>query len=1077
MSIKAKFKSNNRAVFSISKNWLVLAIVVFFTINSSTAQEKTVTGIVVDHLNQPVPGAGVKIKNQQTNTLTDMDGKFSIQADSKSVLQFSFIGFVTKEVLVGNKKSVNVTLEEETLNLNEVVIQTGYGTTKKIDLTGSVGSVNVDDLQKAPVRSFEEALAGRVAGVQVIAGDGQPGDALNIVIRGNNSINNSNSPLYVIDGFPLENPDNNMINPAEIESIDVLKDASATSIYGSRGANGVIVITTKRGKVGAPTVTYNQFYGISQVIKRVDLMNPYEFVKLQAEIDPTRAANTYFKDGKTLESYRGVEGADFQTKVFRPAGSQNHFLSLTGGNQDTRYSVSGSITDQEGVIINSGFQRYQGTATLEQQIGKSVKVGTNLTYTATKSYGQTPREQNNNGGNNVAFNLMYNIWAYRPITGSSFNPDDLYDEFIDEETLDPGVYTRDLVNPVASFENEYRGVYNNNFRGNLFAEFKFSKPLTFRVTGGINLTNTRNEEFYNSMTRRGSGDLGVNGSIGFGDRKDYSVENVLTYDKSFNENHRLTLTGIYSFQTTKTEGYGYSANHIENEYLGMAALGGVLNTYSQTYSNSSIYRLQSFAGRAAYQLAGGKYIFGASLRADGSSKFSEDNRYGIFPSGSAAWRFGQENFVKNLNVFSSGKLRASYGVVGNNRVGDFAYVSLISQLAGGRPQYYGFGADISSDNLAYFITTLGNEDVKWENTRQFDAGLEIGFFKDKLFVEIDYYKKTTYDLLLSSKLAGSVGSPTNIINNIGTITNQGFEFTLNSTNIRTKDFTWNTSFNISFNRNRIEELSGGDDYLQRNVPGAGSAMNSVIGYISQIGKPITAMYGFVYEGNYQVEDFNIQPNGSYLLKPNVPYGIGGEIGQSATTVQPGDPKYKDVNGDGLINNDDKTIIGNPFPVHIGGLNNNFKYKQFDLNIFFQWSYGNDTYNANRLYMEGGTPVAFNSNQFASYADRWTEENRSNTMYRVNATGTRVYSTRFVEDASYLRFKTLQIGYNFAPELVSKLRLQSLRLYMSAQNLYTWTKYSSTDPENATKGSTLTAGYDFSAYPRAFTIATGINISL
>ncbi|MCG9793082.1 SusC/RagA family TonB-linked outer membrane protein [Flavobacterium algicola] len=1080
MKKNVKIKSSTSGVFKITKNynWLVLFLLVFFNINIATAQERVITGIVVDNAGQGVPGAGVKVKNSKVYAATSIDGKFSIKADNKSVLQFTSIGFVSKEVLVGNKSSVNVTLDEDSQNLNEVIVQTGYGTTKKMDLAGSVGTVNVVDLQKAPVRSFEEALAGRVAGVQVIAGDGQPGDALNIVIRGNNSINNSNSPLYVIDGFPIEDPDNNAINPAEIESIDILKDASATSIYGSRGANGVIVITTKRGKVGAPTISYNQYYGINQITNKVDLMNPYEFVRLQADIDPVRAANTYFKDGKTLESYRGVEGADFQTKVFRPAAFQNHYISMTGGTKDTRYSVSGSITDQEGIIINSGFQRYQARATLDQQVNDNFKVGTNINYSASKSFGQTPRSQNNDGGNNVAFNLMYQVWGYRPISGSTFSVDDLYDEFIDEETLEEGVFTRDLVNPVASFQNEYRGSFNNTFTGNLYAEYQFSKALKYRITGGANITNTRNENFYNSKTRRGSGEvLGVNGSIGFGDRKDYSVENVLTFDKSFNKNHRLTLTGVYSFQTNSSQNYGYSANNVQNENLGMAALGGVLNTYSQTYSNTSTYRLQSYAARASYQLAGGKYIFGGTIRADGSSKFSQENRYGVFPAGSFAWKFNQEQFIKKQNIFSTGKLRASYGVVGNNRVGDFAYVSLISQLAGGRPQYYGFGSDMSNANLTYFISTLGNENVKWESTRQVDAGLEVGFMKDRLLVEVDYYKKTTFDLLLNSKLAGSVGSPTNIINNIGTITNQGFEFTLNSTNIKSKNFNWNTSFNISFNRNRIEELSGGDDYLERNVGGAGNAMNTVVGYISQVGKPITAMYGFVYEGNYQVEDFNIQPNGSYLLKPNVPYGIGGEIGQTATTVQPGDPKYKDVNGDGLVNNNDKTIIGNPFPVHIGGMSNNFKYKQLDLNVFMQWSYGNDTYNANRLYLEGGTPTGFNGNQFASYADRWTEENRSNTMYRANATGTRVYSTRFVEDASFIRLKTIQLGYNFTPEMSAKLKLKSLRMYVSAQNLFTWTNYSATDPENSTKGNTLTAGYDFSAYPRALTVTAGFNISL
>ncbi|EOR95276.1 TonB-dependent receptor [Arcticibacter svalbardensis MN12-7] len=1053
-----------------------LAFLLIVSFQQSVAQVKRITGIVVDNTGEGIVGVNVKVKNTKTATTTTVGGKYSINADSKSILQFSFVGFLSQEVTVGGKLSVNVTLEEDAVSLNEVIIQTGYGTTKKMDMAGSVSTVSVKDLQKAPVTSFEEALAGRVAGVQVIAGDGQPGEALDIVIRGNNSINNSNSPLYVIDGFPIEDPNNNAINPAEIETIDVLKDASATSIYGSRGANGVIVITTKRGKVGDAVLSYNGYYGVNKIIRTVDLLNPYEFVKLQTEVDPTRAASSYFKDGKTLESYRGTEGADFQTKVFEPAPFQNHYISLTGGSKDTRYSVSTSVTNQNGVIINSGFKRYQGRATLDQSVGKKLKIGTNINYAGSQTFGQKPRDQNNNGtGNNVEFNLMYQIWAYRPISGASFDLNDIYNDFYDEDALDPGSLTRTLVNPTTSFTNEYRASFDNTFTGNIYAEYQFTNALKFRVTGGANIANGRNENLYNSLTRQGSGDNGVTGGVSFSDRKDYSIDNVLTYDKQFSKNHRLTLTGVYSYQSNKAQNYGFNTTHIQNDYLGIAAIGAVLNSYSSTNSSNSTYRLQSFATRASYQMFGGRYIFGATIRADGSSKFAPNNRYGFFPAGSAAWRFTEEAFMKKQKVVSSGKLRASYGVVGNNRVNDFAYVSTITQSSSVGPQYYTFGGLVSDANLAYFINVLGNEKVKWESTKQLDLGLELGFLKDKFLLEIDYYKKNTYDLLLNSALSPSVGSPANIIDNIGETSNQGIEFTLNITNIRNKNFTWTTNFNTSFNKNRIEALSNGSDFLVRAVSGSGNAMNGVNGYISQIGKSITAMYGYIYDGNYQIEDFNIQPSGAYVLKPNIPVNTNG--GQTITTVQPGDPKYRDTNGDGLIDENDQTVIGNPFPIHIGGMNNNFTYKQFDLNIFMQWSYGNETYNANRLYLEGGTSVGFNTNQFATYANRWTPENRSNTIYRANAVGTRVYSTRFIEDASFIRLKTVQLGYTLPINFARKIKLRSARIYSSAQNLLTLTNYSSTDPENSTKGNGLTAGYDFSAYPRALTITFGLNVSL
>ncbi|TCC88622.1 TonB-dependent receptor [Pedobacter frigiditerrae] len=1083
-----KPKTQNKILIRI---FFVLLITFFITglSNKGLAQNKVIVGIIVDNGGEAIPGVNIALKGTNTVVSSDASGKYSIRVpNNQSVLVFSSIGFTKQEVVVGSRTNINITLAADALLLNQVVIQTGYGQTVKRDVTGSIGTVSMADLQKAPVTSFEQALAGRVAGVQVISGDGQPGDGLSITIRGNNSINNSNSPLYVIDGFPIEDPDNNAINPAEIESIDILKDASATAIYGSRGANGVIIITTKRGKLGEPTVSYNGYYGTNKIIQKVELMNPYEFVKLQSEINPTSTQNAlgYFKDGKTLESYRNIKGADFQDKIYETAPFQNHYLSVNGGTEKTKYSVSGSVTDQKGIIVNSGFTRYQGRAVLDQNLGKKFKIGTNINYSATKSYGQTPRSQNNQGGNDVTFNLLYQVWSYRPITGSNLDPDALFDEFLDPEN-DPtdGSPLDYRVNPYSSFINEYRGVFNNTFVGNTYLEYAITKNLQLRSTAGVNLGVGRTENFFNSKTRQGSPltpagkTFGVNGSIAQRYRNDYSVNNLLTYTKKFNQNNQLSIKALYEFQINETQNFGYQSNFVPNENLGIAGLGRVLSLNSTTSSSMSTYKLQSFGAIFNYQFMGGKYIFTGNFRADGSSKFREGKRYGYFPSAALAWRFSEEKFIKNLNLFSTGKLRGGYGIVGNNRIGDFAYISQLASGSSSTPGYYPFGNVVNYDTQAFYIEPLGNRDIKWETTGSVDIGLELGFLSDKITLETDYYKKDTYDLLLNANLSASSGLPINIINNIGRTRNEGVEFTLNSQLIKNDKFTWNTSFNITFNKNQIVALTDGQRYFLSPIGGSGNTFNGKDGYIAHIGRPISSMYGFIYDGNYQVEDFDLLENGSYILKANIPVGEG-DIGQARTgtsPVQPGDPKYRDVNGDGLVNNDDKTVIGNPNPLHFGGLSNNFRYKAFDLNVFLQWSYGNETMNANRLYLEGGFPAGFDINQFASYANRWTPENRSNTMFRANARGAVVYSSRIIEDASFIRLKTVQFGYTVPPTFIKKLNLKSARLYASAQNLFTLTNYSSTDPENSTRGTGTTAGYDFSAYPRAFTVTFGLNVSL
>jgi len=1057
---------------------LLCSILLLIISGSVFAQGRTVTGTVSDSKGETLPGATVTIKGTKTAVATTGAGKYDIVVpDNKAILVFSFIGAATKEVNVGTQTVINVTLENNSSTLNEVVV-IGYGQRARKDLTGSVGTANVPDMQKAVVRSFEESLEGRVAGVQVSSGDGQPGDALNIVIRGNNSVTGNNSPLYVVDGFPIENPDNNTINPADIESLTVLKDASSTAIYGARGANGVVIITTKKGKKGDASINYNGSYGVSNTTKRMKLMDPYEFVKLQLEIAPTTATptfatDTYIKNGITLDSYRNVPGIDWQGQVYRKAPFTNHALSLSGGTDNTRYYVSGSYVNQQGVVIASDYQRAQGRVSLDQQVNKRLKVGLTSNYANSISNGTVPRNQTSSlSGNDINFNLLYNAWSYRPVEGADNTG------ALQENLVDPDLITGDQrINPVYSALNEYNRRINNVFVANLYAEYKISDNLSYRATGAMNLASGRNEIFNNTQTRSGSpltlqGQAnGINGSFLNSTVNDYVTEHVLTYNKAINKYNVLNVTGIYSLQYNKSQANGYSAIHVLDDTRGLDALttGTIMNPVFTT----STYGLQSFAARVNYTLYE-KYLFTASFRADGSSKFDPQgpNQYGYFPSGAFAWRLIDERFMKKLPFVSDAKLRVTYGVTGNNRIGPFDYMSQIT-FYNNANAYYVFNNNVVQ---AFTITTLGNRDLKWESTGQFDAGLELGFLKDRIHLEADVYRKRTYDLLLSTPIPLSTGYST-ITANIGKTQNQGIELTLNTINIKNKCFSWTSDFNISFNQNKILALNGAVDNLVTAVGGQGNALNNVPGYIAKIGQPISMMYGLVYDGNYQLNDFNKLPNGTYVLKDNVPAYTGSNGVANRSIQQPGDPKYRDINGDGLVNNDDLTIIGNPNPIHTGGFTNNFKYNNFDLNVFLQWSYGNDVYNANRVNLEGGTPIGLNVNQLATYSNRWTINNPSNQYYRVNANGTRVTNSRVVEDGSYLRLKTVQLGYSLPQKLVTRLGIKSLRAYAAAQNLLTVTGYSGPDPEVSVKGYGLTQGYDFSAYPRAFTVTLGLNLTL
>ena len=1045
---------------------MLLAILFSFGLQAQTGGQ--VTGKVIDAMGE-LPGVSVVIKGTSNGTITDLNGQFTLpNVKSSDVLVFSFIGYKTQEITVGNQKSLSVKMEEDTQTLDEVVV-VGYQEVRKGDLTGSVAKANMKDLLSAPVASFDQALGGRIAGVNVSSGEGMPGSTMNITIRGNNSLTQDNTPLYIIDGFPVEDPAQAAaLNPNDIESTNILKDASATAIYGSRGANGVVVITTKQGKIGKPQISYDGSFGVSQVTKTLDMMSGYEFVKLQNEIEPTRTAERYFMDynGKqwTLDDYRNVPEADWQDAIFRTAWSHNHNVRLTGGTEGVRYNASLSYYNQDGILLETGYERLQARMNTTVKHEK-LTMNLNANFSRSIQNGSSPSSSSYSGMNN----LFYSVWGYRPVAYPNGTLEDLRNELIDPGTADDANDYR--FNPILDLENAYRKNYTNNLQLNGYVQYEFLPGLKLKVTGGWTYDNRHNDIFNNSKTRYGGprSTMGVNAEVRRSERLTWLNENLLTYQKNWKNRHSLSAMLGTTLQNSDYEFYAYSTRDIPNESLGMAGMSqGTINT---TDSSKSSWAMFSYFGNANYNYKS-KYYATFSFRADGSSKFSKKNRYGYFPSASLAWSFTEESFMEQYKKWlSSGKLRLSWGLTGNNRIGEYDRYALLDMIRSHRETanipntVYPFDNVIESVGVAPI--SLPNEDLKWETTEQWNLGLDLGFFNERIGFTMDIYRKTTRDLLLNATLPYTSGYVT-AMKNIGKVRNQGIELTLNTVNIDKKDFKWSTNFNIAFNKNEVLELTEGQTALLSTAQ-FDQNYNSQPNYIAKVGYPMGMMYGYIYEGTYKYDDFDKSGN-TYTLKGDVPHY------SSEANTQPGMPKYKDLNGDGIINGDDRTMIGRGTPIHTGGFTNNFEYKGFDLNIFFQWSYGNDVINANRLFFESGFQKKRELNQFASYANRWTPENpNSDIPAATNSASNLVISSRIVEDASFLRLKSVTLGYNIPQTFLSKYKISNARVYVAAQNLWTWTGYSGYDPEVSIRDSALTPGLDYSSYPRALNISFGINL--
>ena len=1047
----------------------VLVLALFST--RAYAQSVEVKGQVVDAAGIPLIAVTVyEDGNPTTGTITDFDGNYQIKvSSSKSTIVFSCLGFADTKEVVGGRGVINVVLKEEQLSIDAAeVVSVGYGSVARRDLTGSVSKVDMGELMKAPVTNFDQALTGKVAGVVVTTSDGALGSEANITIRGNNSLTQSSAPLYVIDGFPTESSMATALSSADIESIDILKDASATAIYGARGANGVIVITTKQGNEGKPKINFSASWTGSGIANKVDLMDGYEFVKLQSEMaEYWGTSKVYLRDVDgnevyTPEDYRNVTNYDWQDEIYRAALTQNYNISISGGHKESgnRYNVSFSATDQDGIIVKSNFQRYQGKLNFQQKIGKNVTFDLLANYTRSITNGVTPTSAQQSSS--ASGWLMYSVWGYRPVTPirNQGEDDSIFDSIIDSSVASADDYR---FNPAKTVRNEYRKTIVDYLNANAGLTWEIIPDLKLKVTGGYTINKRRREEFNGTQTYTGyagspSG-KGINGGIYWNDKTTWLNENTLTYTKRFNRKHNFQFLGGFTMQGETYDYKGTVAEQMTTESLGINGLhtGNYQNVTPWQYD----WTMMSALLRVNYNYKY-KYYATASFRADGSSKFPSGNRWGYFPSVGLSWNFNREDWLKDVSWLSNGKLRASWGLTGNNRTTTpYDYYSQIATLPGHVESYdYVFNGQIVS---GYYPSNMSNEKLRWETTAQWNLGVDASFLDSRIKFTADWYLKNTRDLLLQATIPASSGY-TSAMLNIGSMRNQGVEFTINAVAIDNKDFKWSVDFNIAMNRNKVTALTNNQYSLMSQVSWDYN-YNSQYPYITQVGKPSGMMYGYIYEGTHKYDDFN-----GNVLKDGVAYM--NSVGKEQT--RPGDPKYRDINLDGVIDDNDRTIIGCGQPLHTGGFGNTFNYKNFDVNLFFSWSYGNDVINANRLIFENGSKQ--NLNLLASYADHWSESNPDSDIPRIGANGMNVYSSRVVEDGSFLRLKNLSVGYTFPRTVLRKLNVDTMRAYLNIDNLFTITKYSGPDPEVSTRNSVLTPGFDWSAYPRSRGFTAGVSLT-
>ncbi len=1068
-------------------------------VSEQMAVEKTISGTVLNDKGEPVEGANILEKNAPNTVFTDKDGNFLIIVkDDNAVLTVSHTSYVTQEIPVKGKSRLEVSLKTKTVSLDDVVV-VGYQAVKRRDLTGAISTISSTQLKDLPVNSAAQALTGQLAGVQVATSDGSPGSPVKITVRGGSSITQDNSPLYIIDGIQVEDGLNS-ISPQDIETVTVLKDASSTAIYGARGANGVILITTKGGKPVKTYVSYNGFVGVNRLANKLSLMNPREFIDYQWErtkgslSDSTLFIQIYGSTFDTLDVYRNKPFVDWQDELFgRTALTQTHNVSVTGGTQTTSFNISVTKNKEQSVMERSDFDRNLVNFRLDHRVSTKLKVGINFRYNNQTIFGGGTTAS----GASINGKLRHTI-KYRPFLLSTTSPAELDQQYFDQ-TAASGMY---LINPVQLNEAEYRQRSSHIMNINGYAEYSFTPYLSFRATAGLDRMTENFNTFDDYLTwaaienSSGMPMVSLNSAV----RKTVNVSNVLTFSNNsftsaFHKKHRMqALLGqeVYMFNSNGIfNRLRYFPTGITPEKaLAQLALGTSFPlTPSSTDSKS---RLTSFFTRLNYTY-NNKLLATFTMRADGSSKFAPGKQWGYFSSGSLAWRLSEESFIKNIGFIADLKIRASLGQAGNNRIGDFLFTSLYNP----NNSPYGFNDVLGA---GYAIPNLANPNIKWETTVSRNIGIDIGLLKNRLQLTLDAYFNDTKDLLINVPIATNSGYSSQI-QNIGSTRNKGFEFSAAGLVVSTSKFKWNTNFNISFFTNRVKSLANGmNQYFANSGWGISGQLPD---YVVRVGQPVGSMYGYVSDGFYTLDDFDYDAATKiYSLKKSV-----ADNSAVIGVAQPGALKLKDLNGDGKIDADnDRQILGSAQPKFYGGFTNQFSYGNLDLSVFVNFTVGNKVFNGDKI--EFSNAFNANTNMLAIMNQRWrTIDENGNVVQRLTSlpggrqvpTGespevlaalnkdatiwqpVRGSSASFlmhswaVEDASFLRVSNITLGYTFPKSFISRLKINSIRLYCTVNNLAVLTGYSGFDPEVSTKNpSFVTPGVDASPYPRSRSFLFGIN---
>jgi len=1061
-----------------------------FSFTIANAQNRVVSGKVTSDEGAPLTDATVSLKDSKTATTTDASGNYSISIPStgKEVLIFSYVGNVNKEVIVGSRNVINVSLSKSSSTLNDVVV-VGYGTVKRKDLTGAISTITARDLKDIPINSAEEALAGKLAGVQVTGSEGAPGADVNIIIRGGASITQSNAPLYVVDGIIVDNA-LSTISPQDIQSIDVLKDASSTAIYGARGANGVVIITTKLGRIGRTVVTYNGLYGVQQVSKELSVMDPYNYVFYQYERAQGSTANeatfasTYgtFAD---IAQYKNAPAVDWQNQVFgRAAPMQTHNVSVSGGDAKTQFDLSLTDNATQAVMVNSYLDRQLVNFRMNHQVSDKFKIGFNVRFNNQLVNGQGTSNPGTSG-----FNFLRQVVRYTPYLteGQSL---DYYDAAEVSATNNNGLY---LVNPLLLIGNQYQKQYQTVFNFSGYGDYTFTKFLDFRSTFGYDNNNQKINNYDDSLTTNSM--LNGNGmpiaTISNAQVITIDNSNVFTFSNNrlggdFNKNNNINvIVGQAIHQINNLSGQtiqryfpnGTTASEALNNLNLASAPSGFAEPSPTSYQD--VQRIASFFGRINYAYKD-KYLASASLRADGSTLFSPGKQWGYFPAGALAWRASEENFMQSVKpVISHLKFRVDYGEAGNNRISPYLYLTQFRTTN----NYYGLSNQLQT---AFGSVSLANANLTWESIVTKDLGMDLGLFNDRVNLTLDYYRDVTRNLLVAVPVSTTSGYLTQI-QNVGSTSNNGFEAQLGATIINTKNFRWTSSFNISFNQNKILSLGNNQtSYFQSS----GWTTNNPSDFIVKVGQPVGTMYGLVNDGYYQISDFNYNSTTqTYTLKS----GVVNDVNITGAAPQPGSIKFKGLNGDTLLSlNNDQTVIGHANPKFFGGFNQQFVYKNFDMSIFLNFVVGNDIFNNNKLEFTGGYTVG--ANLLSTMNNAWKSVNaqgqvvtdptalaalnKNTTMWTPVTNAAAFYPQSYaVESGSFLRINNITLGYTFLKNELRALKISKIRAYVTVNNLAVITGYSGYDPEVSTRNSTgLTNGVDYSAYPRARSFIAGLNVT-